>query len=391
MAPSHIIQHMQDATAAYEKKEIGARETLLDLNRQLLAELETPTEFVQRIWFATASLGGSLEVANNTKLFQHLHEANNGISTKALAEKTGIAVPLLERFMRHFVAHKVVRFSQSTGWHATDLSNTLAEENYQHSIDFCQRAAAKSFLNFPVHFEKANYQPPGLTNGPYQYAHNTTLPFFDWLVANPPYVNWFGSFMSVYRAGNPDWWTFYPVNERLVEGFDKSISDVFLVDVGGGRGHDLSAFASGQESPGRLILQDLPEVISSVQESAAFETQPHNFYTPQPVQGARVYFLHSILHDWGAQDGVKILKGLIPAMKPGYSKILLNEIVLSEESPSVPATSMDMMMLGHFGESRERTDMDFRAIAAEAGLEVVEIFTNAASPESVIELALPSH
>ena len=53
MAPSDIVQRMQDATAAYEKKVVGARETLLDLNRQLLAELETPTEFVQRIWFAT--------------------------------------------------------------------------------------------------------------------------------------------------------------------------------------------------------------------------------------------------------------------------------------------------------------------------------------------------
>ncbi|KAM0188250.1 hypothetical protein ACHAPA_007669 [Fusarium lateritium] len=389
MALLDVIQLMQDTAAAHEKNVVGARETLLDLNRQLLAELETPTEFVQRIWFATASLGGSLEVANNTKLFQYLKKADNGISTEALAEQTGISVPLLERFMRHFLAHKVVYFLKPTGWHATHLSNTLAEENYQHSITFCQRAAAKSFLNFPDHFDKADHQPPSLTNGPFQYAHNTSLSFFDWLLANPPYVDWFGSFMSVYRAGNPDWWTFYPVNQRLIEGFDKTNSDVFLVDVGGGRGHDISAFASGQESPGKLILQDLPEVISSVQDNSSFEAQSHNFYTPQPVQGARVYFLHSVLHDWGAEDCVRILKNLVPALKQGYSKVLLNEIVLSEENPSVPATSMDMMMLGHFGESRERTNKDFRTIAAQAGLEVAGIFSNAASPESIIELTLP--
>jgi hypothetical protein len=119
------------------------------------------------------------------------------------------------------------------------------------------------------------------------------------------------------------------------------------------------------------------------------EAQSHNFYTPQPVQGARVYFLHSIPHDWNAEDGVKILKNLIPALKPGYSKILLNGIVLSEEKPSVPATSMDMMMLGHFGESCECTDKDFQAIAAQAGLEVARNFANAASPESIIDLILP--
>ncbi|KAM5373328.1 hypothetical protein ACJZ2D_007157 [Fusarium nematophilum] len=388
MAPSDIIDRMQAAAAAYEKNEVGSRETLLNLNRELLAELETPSEFVQRLWFATASLSGSLEVAANTKVFQHLKEAEGGLSTKALAEKSGIAAALLERFMRHFVAHKVVRFTKAEGWQATDLSNTLAEENYQHSIGFCQRAAATSFLKFPDHFKNSGYQPPGLTNGPYQYAHNTDLPFFDWLVANPPYVEYFGSFMSVYRAGNPDWWKFYPVNERLAEGFDKANNEIFLVDVGGGRGHDLAAFASGYQSPGKLILQDLPEVIASVQETSAYDANPHNFYTPQPVQGARAYFLHSILHDWSAEDGVKILQNLKPALTPGYSKVLLNEIVLSEENPSVPATSMDMMMLGHFGESRERTEDEWRAIAKEAGLEVVDIYSNPASPESVIELVL---
>ncbi|CZS78221.1 unnamed protein product [Fusarium graminearum] len=398
MAPSEIIKRMQDAAAAYDREELGARATLLNLNRQLLAELETPSDFVQRIWFTTspttnfqkASLGGSLEVANNTKIFQHLQKAKDGLTSQALSEKTGIAVPLLNRFMRHFAAHKVVRFSKPTGWHATDLSNTLAKENHQHSISFCQRAAAKSFCFFPDHFKQANYQHPGLPDGPYQYAHNSSLPFFDWLVANPPYVNWFGSFMSVYRAGNPDWWEFYPVEERLAAGFDKSKSDVLVVDVGGGRGHDLLSFSNGIKSPGRLILQDLPEVIADVTETTAFESQAYDFFTPQPVHGARSYFLHSILHDWGTEHGVEILKSLKPALTPGYSKVLINEIVLSEENPSLPATSMDMMMLGHIGEACERTEEDFRAIAAEAGLEVIGIFSNAASPESVIELMLPS-
>ncbi|KAK6724222.1 hypothetical protein SNK04_003054 [Fusarium graminearum] len=390
MAPSEIIKRMQDAAAAYDREELGARATLLNLNRQLLAELETPSDFVQRIWFTTASLGGSLEVANNTKIFQHLQKAKDGLTSQALSEKTGIAVPLLNRFMRHFAAHKVVRFSKPTGWHATDLSNTLAKENHQHSISFCQRAAAKSFCFFPDHFKQANYQHPGLPDGPYQYAHNSSLPFFDWLVANPPYVNWFGSFMSVYRAGNPDWWEFYPVEERLATGFDKSKSDVLVVDVGGGRGHDLLSFSNGIKSPGRLILQDLPEVIADVTETTAFESQAYDFFTPKPVHGARSYFLHSILHDWGTEHGVEIVKSLKPALTPGYSKVLINEIVLSEENPSLPATSMDMMMLGHIGEACERTEEDFRAIAAEAGLEVIGIFSNAASPESVIELMLPS-
>ncbi|ENH74575.1 Caffeic acid 3-O-methyltransferase [Fusarium oxysporum f. sp. cubense race 1] len=195
--------------------------------------------------------------------------------------------------------------------------------------------------------------------------------------------------MSVYRAGNTDWWTFYPVKARLSSGFDTNISDVFLVDVGGGRGHDLLSFSNNIKPPGRLILQDLPEVIADVTDKSVFETQKHDFFTPQQVQHARAYFLHSILHDWSVEHGVQILKNLKPALKPGYSKVLINEIVLSEENPSVPATSMDMMMLGHIGEACERTEETFRAIVAEAGLEVVDFYSNAASPESVIEVMLP--
>ncbi|KAK7427372.1 hypothetical protein QQZ08_006141 [Neonectria magnoliae] len=215
MTSSAIIERMKAASAALERNEIGARETLLDLNRELLAELETPTEFLQRLYFATASLSGILEIAAKKKIFQLLDESEDGLSTKSLAKKTGIEVPLLGRFMRHFAAHRVVRYSKQNGWQATDLSKVLATDGYQQSILFCYGAASKSFRNFPEHFEKAGYKAPGLTDGPYQSCFNSSLPFFDWLTANPPFVDWFVSFMSVYRAGNSDWWAFYPITERL--------------------------------------------------------------------------------------------------------------------------------------------------------------------------------
>jgi 6-hydroxytryprostatin B O-methyltransferase len=58
---------------------------------------------------------------------------------------------------------------------------------------------------------------------------------------------------------------------------------------------------------------------------------PHNFFDPQPVAGADVYILRHICHDWSAENSVKILSQIVPAMKPG-SKILLVEIVVSPPS-----------------------------------------------------------
>ena len=202
--------------------------------------------------------------------------------------------------------------------------------------------------------------------------------------------------MSAYRAGKANWYDpgFYPVAERLIHGFDStSSSDVLLVDVGGGRGHDVSFFVSQHPThPGRVVLQDREPVIAGVLESTdaasrPFEAQAHDFFTPQPVRGARAYSLHSILHDWSDEDGVKILQNLVPALKKGYSRVLLNEIVVSEERPTLAATNMDLMMLAHFA-VRERTEKEWRDILAQAGLRVVRVYTYPGVAESLIEAEL---
>lgn len=278
-------------------------------------------------------------------------------------------------------------------FHATALSDGLAAENYQHSISFCYDAARPSFNGFPAYFRGTGYRAPTLggTDGPFQEAHKTTLPFFEWLVATPPHLQHFDSFMTAYRAGKPDWHAFYPVAEQLITGFDASINEVLLVDVGGGKGHDVATFAAQYNPcPGKVVLQDREPVIAGVIATGAnraFEVQTHDFFTPQPVKGARTYLLHSILHDWSDEDGIRILENLVPALEKGYSRVLFNEIVINEEKPTLAATNMDMMMLAHFA-VRERTEADWRNILAKAGLNVVNIYTYPGVAESVIEAEL---
>lgn len=55
----------------------------------------------------------------------------------------------------------------------------------------------------------------------------------------------------------------------------------------------------------------------------------HDFLTEQPVQGADVYFFRWIFHNWSDKYCVKILKSLIPALKPG-AKIVINDNVLPQ-------------------------------------------------------------
>lgn len=199
--------------------------------------------------------------------------------------------------------------------------------------------------------------------------------------------------MSAYRAGKPTWCDpgFYPVSERLVEGFDTGISPTLLVDVGGGLGHDLKELgAKYPYLPGTLLLQDRAEVISSLPRSVAdqdpvpFEAVVHDFFTPQRVLHARAYYLHSVLHDWSDDDCVRILHNLRPAFKEGYSKILLNEIVVEEQAASLAAASMDQLMLV-LGAMRERTEVQWKDLLQKAGLRVVKIWSYPGVAESLIE------
>lgn len=96
--------------------------------------------------------------------------------------------------------------------------------------------------------------------------------------------------MAGYHLGRPSWSDegFYPVKERLLEGFDLGNNDaVLLVDLGGGIGHYTEQFRSGfPDAPGRLILQDLPVVLGQVQGlHPRIERMEYDFFTEQPVKG----------------------------------------------------------------------------------------------------------
>lgn len=72
-------------------------------------------------------------------------------------------------------------------------------------------------------------------------------------------------------------------------------------------------------------------------------------------------------------------------MKPGYSKLLLNEWILSDMGAPVFAAGMDIeMMVLHSG--MERTQSQWRKLLGEAGFEVVKFwFVPGGQGEGIIE------
>ena len=158
------------------------------------------------------------------------------------------------------------------------------------------------------------------------------------------------------------------IMDTVFGGYEAAKDDVLLVDVGGSSGHDLVSFRSRHpDMTGRLILQDLPEAIEAARavgqlKKMGIEAFEHDFFTPEDVCGARVYYLKMVLHDWPDEQCKQILSNLTPALKQGHSRILLNEIIIPETGASWFETSVDMiMMVCHSAqERRERQERETR-------------------------------
>ncbi|KAK1148128.1 hypothetical protein N8T08_010767 [Aspergillus melleus] len=242
--------------------------------------------------------------------------------------------------------------------------------------------------------QRTDYRnPDNGTDAPFQLGFKTNLHFFDFLRANPNHAVQFNNHMSAYHQGRPSWMDpgFYPV-PTLTEGLNINKDDVLLVDVGGGTGHDISEFwGKWPQISGRAVLQDLPEVIrqaNSMNLPSSIETMSHDFFTQQPIKGARAYYMHSVLHDWNDDNCRKILSNIVPAMARGYSKVLINENVIPSTNAYWEATSLDIIMMANFA-STERTEKHWRALVESAGLKVIKIWTVRRGVESLIECELP--
>jgi demethylsterigmatocystin 6-O-methyltransferase len=74
---------------------------------------------------------------------------------------------------------------------------------------------------------------------------------------------------------------------------DKAI----FVDIGAGLGQACIQFKEKYPNlPGRIVLQELPPFIQTMNPIDRVELMAHNFLTPQPVQGASIHALfHNII------------------------------------------------------------------------------------------------
>lgn len=103
--------------------------------------------------------------------------------------------------------------------------------------------------------------------------------------------------------------------------------------------------------------------------------------------GARAYYLRNVLHDWPDHHCLVILSQIASAMRPGYSKIILNELVPTDQRCGIIAAQVDLTMMAVVA-ATERSERQWRMLVDSAGLKIDKIWTDVPEAESIIELTL---
>ncbi|KAK8018060.1 O-methyltransferase [Apiospora marii] len=375
----------------------AARERLVASARALVQAAETPMEsLLWHVW-ALPTRTAAARIAVDLKIFETAVE-NDGSpkSNENLAAATGASPTLVKRISRALVSMGMLGEQGPDLYVPNSFTQLLANKEYAAGIIFNFEINQTSFAKLPEYLRNTKFQnPENALDGPFQFA-NDNKPAFSWLVEHPDVFDAFHLYIHSLRQHRPSWTDMYPARERLVAGLktDGDGDASAFVDVGGSMGQILQDFrVAVPEYTGRLVLQELPEVIAAATDKGVgaggrIELQAHDFFTPQPVRGARAYFMRTVLHDWPDAQCRKILAQLKDAMEPGYSRILISDCVVSDEQAAWQHVSMDIFMMNQVS-SRERTEREWRALIGGCGLEVTGIYSKGDGNEGLIEVVLP--
>jgi hypothetical protein len=120
---------------------------------------------------------------------------------------------------------------------------------------------------------------------------------------------------------------------HVIHGYNwASLGKATIVDVGGGIGSASKSLARAFPELS-FVVEDQPDVIANAVVDPDLEGRvkfiEHNFFTEQPVKNADIYFIRRVFMDQTHEQGVLILKSLLPAIKSG-ARVLIQDAAVPD-------------------------------------------------------------
>jgi hypothetical protein len=150
-----------------------------------------------------------------------------------------------------------------------------------------------------------------------------------------------------------------------------------VCDVGGGTGTLLASILTafprlhGVVFDLPAVVEGTPKVLAERKVADRCEVVGGDFFAEIPA-GCDLYVLQSIIHDWDDESAVRILRRVREAMAPD-ARVLLLEAVVPTTPVVHPTKYADLLMLVLTGRGRERTEAEYRDLAAQAGLRLKRV------------------
>ncbi|KAI0261384.1 S-adenosyl-L-methionine-dependent methyltransferase [Gloeopeniophorella convolvens] len=380
---------------------VAAKQLAVAAAYQLIATVQSPLEHLQErglSMYSTASLGlvEEVDVADTIK-----QAGSEGLHVNDIAHKSGVDPAKLTRVLRYLASRHIFREIAPDVYANNRLSSLLLknkplEELRKDPLTKYDGAATAAFINHAADecLKGAAYlkdfikgRPEGVDT-PWNLATGRKETVWQWF-QEPDNLWRFHRFTAAMKGA--------------ADGFPSSIftggldwgslaRDSVVVDVGGGVGKVAQTLF--KDFPHlKYVVEDLPPVIKDGEtfwtasspkalEEGRVTLKAQDFFEPQAVKEAAVYYLRFVIHDWADAPSIKILENLRKVAAPNTRlvlfDILMHHVCDVPGGPSPPPeplvgspglsfiTMADLQMLTMCN-GQERTEAQFRALGAAAG------------------------
>ncbi|RAH84214.1 O-methyltransferas-like protein [Aspergillus japonicus CBS 114.51] len=300
------------------------------------------------------------------------------ISYAALAQQCGLSEINTRRFVRYAIVHHRVFCEPQPGYVAhSAASRLLAEDPVMR--DVLSHYLEECFPSFAMTLRAIDqFQDNGEPNQTgWNLYHETPDAPWDYYETHPAMARRFASTMAyeTEREGRS--------SNVLVEGYawtsllaetTATTTSPLVVDVGGSRGKTALEIAHAHPEL-TLLVQDLPSMIEGARDQLPaiparerVQFMAHDFFAPQLVP-ADAYILRHVFHNWSDRNAVRILRALVPSLRPG-ARLIVNDYIAPV--PGVLSLAkeqrlreMDLIMLT-LCNAYEREEQDWKRLFQEA-------------------------
>ena len=296
-----------------------------------------------------------LNAVSRSQLLDHLGDEPTPM--EELAARAGMKTDMLRRVMNFLASQEVIEIDSKDR-----VSHTARSRAFQAR----QEVVRWLNVNFPPGLKLDQAMKTGVSS----FEQHYDKPIFDYLSDRPALADEFGKLMSSITNA----FETFIFSQHQFKPFTRA------VDIGGSHGRLMTRLLTEYPSATGVIF-DLPGTAAQAKENLAasplkdrIDIVGGDFFKAVP-EGGDLYLMKQILHDWGDEECVAILKNIRAAIASG-GRLAIIDFLLPEKPSPHPGYALDINMMNLLTGGRERRLSEFEDILSAAGFALDRVTEN---------------